>query len=256
MNLPTISGEQRPLIITMYLGNVCVITFCHCKSRWWLLVTIEQLDHVQELPLVGLERPVPSTSTHTTQTNWKLCIICQEDKSESLTSPSKSTRKDSGSGYSSFEANLSRFSELGQLPGTLQLERLNEGCGIEAAMVANNALYHQACKLKYNNTKLQRAEKRTFVTEGEINDAPGTEKAQEVQCFFCRHPAGTDGVHEVATFQMDSKIETGKPFLKTQNCSADSVPGTWSPRTPSTIRSVYRCCTTVLERQSPRYPNT
>ena len=123
--------------------------------------------------LVGVERPVPSRSTHTTQTKWKLCIICQEDKSESLTSPSMSTRKDSGSGYSSFAANLRRFSELRQLPGTLQLERLNEGCGIEAAMVANNALYHQACKLKYNNTKLQRAEKRTFDTEGEINDAPG-----------------------------------------------------------------------------------
>ena len=45
--------------------------------------------------------------------------------------------------------------------------------GIEAAMVTHNALYHQACKLKYNNTKLQRAEKRTFMTEGEINDAPG-----------------------------------------------------------------------------------
>ncbi len=133
--------------------------------------------------LVGLERPVTSTSTHT---------ICQEEKSESLTSPSKSKRKDSGSGYSSLAANLIRFSELGQLPGTLQLERLNEGYGIEAAMVANNALYHQTCKLKYNNTKLQRAEKRTLMTEGEIHDVPdackrtrfhsrssSTEKAQE-----------------------------------------------------------------------------
>ena len=133
--------------------------------------------------------------------------------------PSKSKRKDSGSGYSSFATNLRRFSELEQFPGTLQLDRLNEGCGIEAAMVTNNALYNRACKLKYNNTELQRAEKRTFVTEGEINDAPGackrtrfysrsssTEKAQETQCFFCRQPAGTDGVLEVATFQMDSKV--------------------------------------------------
>ena len=139
---------------------------------------------------------------------------CQEDKSESLTSPSKSKRKDSGSVYSSFRANLSRFSELRQLPGTLQLERLNEGCVIEAVMVTHNALYHQACKLKYTNTKWQRAEKRTFVTEEEINDVPGAckptriysrsssiEKAQGAQCFFCRQPAGTDGVHEVATFQ-------------------------------------------------------
>ena len=57
------------------------------------------------------------------------------------------------------------------------------------------------------------------MTEGEINDAPGvckrtrfhsrsssTEKAQEAQCFFCRQPAGTDGVDEVATFQMDSNV--------------------------------------------------
>ena len=57
-------------------------------------------------------------------------------------------------------------------------------------------------------------------------------------------------------FKLTIKFETGQPFLKTQNCSTDSVPGTWSPRTPSTIRSVYRCCTTVLERQSLRDPNT
>ena len=66
---------------------------------------------------------------------------------------------------------------------------------------------------------MQRAEKRTFITEGDINDAPGackrtrfhsrspcTEKAQEAHYFFCRQPAGTGGVHEVATFQMDSKV--------------------------------------------------
>ena len=64
------------------------------------------------------------------------------------------------------------------------------------------------------------------MTEGEINDAPGvckrtrfhsrsssTEKAQEAQCFFCRQPAGTDGVHEVATFQMDSKVRDWATIL-------------------------------------------
>ena len=40
-------------------------------------------------------------------------------------------------------------------------------------------------------------------------------------------------------FKWTVKFETGPPFLKTQNCSADTVPGTWSPRTPSTIRSAY-----------------
>ena len=48
-------------------------------------------------------------------------------------------------------------------------------------------------------------------------------------------------------FKWTVQFETGQPFVKTQNCSADSVPGTWSHRTPSTIRSAYQCCTTVLD---------
>ena len=55
-------------------------------------------------------------------------------------------------------------------------------------------------------------------------------------------------------FKWTVKFETGQPF--SQHCSADPVPETWSPRTPSTIRSAYQCCTTVLERQSLRDPST
>jgi len=35
-----------------------------------------------------------------------------------------------------------------------------KGTGIEAAMVANEAKWHQTCKLRYNNAMLQKAEKR------------------------------------------------------------------------------------------------
>ena len=56
-------------------------------------------------------------------------------------------------------------------------------------------------------------------------------------------------------FKWTVKFENGQPFLKTQYCSPDSVPGKWSSRTPSTIRSAYQCCTTVLESQSLRDPS-
>ena len=56
--------------------------------------------------LVGLERPAPSTSQHPAQTNWKLCIICQEDKAEALTCPSQSKGQDMGSGYSSVQIEI------------------------------------------------------------------------------------------------------------------------------------------------------
>ena len=102
--------------------------------------------------LVGTEFTAPSTSSqHETVINWNLCLICHEQKEEKLTCPSKSKRKDLGSEYSSLAENLIRFNELGQLP--IHLERLDEGNGIEMAMVANNAKYHQSCKLQYNNTK-------------------------------------------------------------------------------------------------------
>ena len=84
---------------------------------------------------------MPATSSHSSQTKWKLCVICQEDKAESLTSPAKSKREDMGSGFSSLADNLTKSHELGLL-GTLKLERLDEGHGIEAAMVADNAQYH------------------------------------------------------------------------------------------------------------------
>ena len=76
--------------------------------------------------LVNSELSAPSTSFgHLTTTNWKMCVICQEEKAEPLTYPSKSRRKDVGNGYSSLAENLMEFYELGQLP--IQLERLDEG---------------------------------------------------------------------------------------------------------------------------------
>lgn len=120
-----------------------------------------------------------------------------------------------GSGYTSLAENLVKFDKFGEIPGILK--RLDEGHGIEAAMVANNAQYHQSCRLKFNRTKLQRAEKRALKAEGESHGisaavckrtrSSSTEKkdVQEV-CFFCDQPAGTDMLHEAATFQLDRRV--------------------------------------------------
>ena len=87
-------------------------------------------------------------------------MICQEDEPTLLldSCPLKSKRKDVGSGYSSLVENLIKFNQLGELP--FCLDRLDEGNGIEMTMMTNSAQYHQSCRLKFNNTKLQRAEKR------------------------------------------------------------------------------------------------
>ena len=82
----------------------------------------------------------------------------QEDTEEPLTYPSKLKRKDVGSGYSSLADNLIKFNKHRQLPFTL--ERLDDESRIKMTMKNNSARYLQSCRLKYNSTKVERAEKR------------------------------------------------------------------------------------------------
>ena len=173
--------------------------------------------------LIDPQRPV-STSSHPPTTNWNLCIICQDDTKETLTRPSQSKRTDVGSGYSSLAENLIRFNELKELPCTLQLHRLDEGHGIEAAMVANSAGYHETCRLKYNRTKLQRAEKRKRVTVDDSHNTGACKRTRSLSartgnsgppsCFFCEQPAGSERLHAAATFTIDRHVRDCATLLE------------------------------------------
>ena len=160
--------------------------------------------------------PTSTTSQNKIETNWDLCVICQEDIAEELTCPLQSKRTDVGSGYTSLSQNLLKFGELGQLPRTLQLQRIDEGCGIESTMVARNAQYHQSCRLKYNNTMLKRAEKRKEQTGSESENTEHstvhfrsrssiTENINHL-CFFCRQIAGPEGLRQASTFKLDRRL--------------------------------------------------
>ena len=159
-----------------------------------------------------------ATSSHLTTTDWKLCLICQEDTTETLTKPDQSKRKDIGSGYSSLAENLIKFSELGELPRSIHLERLDDGHGIEAAMVAHGAQYHQKRRLQYNNTKRQTAQMRSLKKEDESDGeqaackctrshsrSSSTEKVPET-CFFCEQPPWANSLRKAATFQMYRRV--------------------------------------------------
>jgi len=57
-----------------------------------------------------------SSSQLPTDTNWELCVICQEVTVEPLTSPLLSKRKDIGRGYQSLAENLVKLDESEKLP--------------------------------------------------------------------------------------------------------------------------------------------
>ena len=112
-------------------------------------------------------------------------------------------------------ANLVRFDELGKLPRTVQLHRLDEGQGVEATKVAHQAKWHNTCMLQYNNTMLRRAEKRPIASSsafGSSDDVPGKRTrslsseatTSDASCFFCGE-SGTETLHGVATYQVDTR---------------------------------------------------
>ena len=55
--------------------------------------------------------------------------------------------------------NIPLFHSLNALPIKIDPARLDEGGGIEEILRQKKALYHESCRLLFNNTKLSRAEK-------------------------------------------------------------------------------------------------
>ena len=112
-----------------------------------------------------------------------------------------SRRHDIGRGFKSLAENLVKFNELGKLPKGLQLNRIDEGQGVEAALIDNDTKWHHTFILNYNNTMLQRAENRKEVTPMNItsNELPTKRNRQrsfstsafpsEASCFFCGQSA-------------------------------------------------------------------
>ncbi|KAJ3595936.1 hypothetical protein NHX12_002345 [Muraenolepis orangiensis] len=204
------------------------------------------------------------TPTTPPETNWKLCLVCQEETTESLVCPVLSKRRDPGSGYTTMAANLVKFDELGKLPRTVQLQRLDEGQGVEATMVAHQAKWHKTCMLQYNNTMLRRAEKRLIASSsafGSTDNVPGkrarTHSSEATtsgtSCFFCGK-SGTETLHEVATFQVDTRVrkcaaQVGDNELMARLSMGDMVALEAKYHSKCLLALYYRAKTTVEAEQ-------
>ena len=83
--------------------------------------------------------------------------------------------------------NIPLFVSINNLPIALDSDRLDEGDGIEETFRKNNALYHQSCRLLFNNSKLERAGKRFANNESPasgINDERPKIESEEQLCIL------------------------------------------------------------------------
>ena len=168
--------------------------------------------------------------------DWKLCALCQETKEESLQCPANSKRTDRGAGYKSLAEHLLLFSELGITPFAISLEQLNDGSGIENTLLNNKASWQKSCRDKVNSTKLKRAQKRRDQEEDATSHIPVKTRRTslaaenklvetEDKCFFCNDVAGTGGLHNASTFEIDRSVRESAMKLKDTDLLAKLASG-------------------------------
>ena len=128
------------------------------------------------------------------QTDYNKCCLCQEDKNENLIPSSKSDKREEA-GYKNITTNIPSFHEVNALPISMNIKRLDDGSGIENTLRLNNAKYHNTCRLIFNNSMLERAQKRRGSQRSDEHEAGpskftycSVDTVPDIKfiCFFCK----------------------------------------------------------------------
>ena len=115
------------------------------------------------------------------------------------------------------------------MPIPLNIRRIDEGIGIEAAFIKNEAKYHESCRLMFNNTKLQRIQKRHQPPDTSLSDipfsfkftrksstAPTEERSLHEECFMCEKQASRSELREAMTMQLNTRLHQCAQNLQDQ----------------------------------------
>lgn len=114
----------------------------------------------------------------------------------------------------------------------IDIERLDDGDGIEATMMKHHASWHKTCRLKFNETKLQRLQNKS-TDEGKASASSamltrsslGKVDLKDALCFLCDEPAGSEGLHEASTYDIDMKVRRCAMELEDTALLAKLAPG-------------------------------
>ena len=90
-------------------------------------------------------------------TNWDLCLLCQVNSKIPLRCPADFQKAECVDGYKTLAKNNLTFHNINALPIPINPMRIDNGDGIEETLLTNRAKYHEACRLLFNYTNLNRA---------------------------------------------------------------------------------------------------
>jgi hypothetical protein len=147
--------------------------------------------------------------------DWSECIFCQTPTREQLQHPAAGKRADAGSGYQTISTNIQRFHELDCLPIPVNPVLLGEVSAVADVLKQHGAKWHKSCSNKFNNLKLQRAEKRKSCDDADAESSTCSSKSTRrssggamntsiKRCIFCSGDA--DVLHRASSFNTDQRI--------------------------------------------------
>ena len=137
--------------------------------------------------------------------DWRKCVICQENKSETLKCPLNAVSGEKTESYVSFMDNVSAFRNLGSLPARLYFD---EDLTVQN-LVQNKAAWHKSCRVKFSKEKLERAKSKRKKRDEEEPTSSKEKRAQrqpldKEACLFCQKTHGH--LHEFRTFGADTNL--------------------------------------------------
>lgn len=103
-------------------------------------------------------------------TSFGATQICQNSTEEQLQCSADSKRSNVGAGYISLSENLVKFNEICCLPDSINLTIIGDESGMANTLVKNKAKFNKSSFLKFNSTKLKRAQKRRLLSNDVVED--------------------------------------------------------------------------------------
>ena len=120
-----------------------------------------------------------------------------------------------GVGYKTLAALLENYPKIGHFPININISRLDLGDGIAHTLMAQQAQWHKSCRLKFSQTKLERAKKRKASEDiGKSHSSlkkytrgsNGATPRNKSTCFFCDQDDKSEKVCCAGTLELDKRV--------------------------------------------------
>ena len=118
--------------------------------------------------------------------NWSLCMFCQKISEEKVTYPYKNLSGPTCIGYKTLDEDISLFKSIGV--DNIDIQRLDDGSGIEETVKKNETIWHKTCRAKYSKSRFERLLKQQ--SKDEVQHCVRSHQREKIStnsdvCFFC-----------------------------------------------------------------------